>query len=75
MSVTVTLEPGQRLRLVKYVAYGWSAVRSPPAVRDQVAAALTAAVHRGWDGLLAGQRTYLDDFWGRAGPGRRRGGR
>ena len=24
------------------------------------------ARHTGWDGLLAGQRAYLDDFWERA---------
>lgn len=66
VSVTVTLAPGQRLRLVKYVAYGWSSIRSPPAVRDQVSAALTAAVDRGWDGLVAEQRAYLDEFWDRA---------
>ena len=41
--VTATLEPGQRLRLVKFVAYGWSGSRSLPAVRDQADAALAAA--------------------------------
>ena len=30
------------------------------------AAAAAAAVHIGWDGLLADQRAYLDDFWDRA---------
>ena len=34
--------------------------------RDQVAAALAEARHTGWDGLLAEQRAYLDDFWDRA---------
>ncbi len=66
VSVTTTLEPGQRLRIVKFVAYGWSGLRSVPALRDQVAAALLAARHTGWDGLLAEQRRYLDDFWARA---------
>ena len=37
-----------------------------PALRDQVDAALAAAKRTGWDGLLAGQREYLDDVWGRA---------
>jgi alpha,alpha-trehalose phosphorylase len=64
--VTDTLEPGQRLRLVKLVAYGWSLERTVPALRDQVAAALAAARQTGWDGLLADQRRYLDDFWARA---------
>jgi alpha,alpha-trehalose phosphorylase len=60
------LHPGTTLRLVKYVAYGWSANRSLPAVRDQVGAALAAARYTGWDGLVAEQRTYLDDFWSSA---------
>jgi alpha,alpha-trehalose phosphorylase len=66
VTVTATLQPGQRLRLVKFVAYGWSAIRSQPAVSDQVAAALTAAVQLGWEALAAEQRAYLDEFWGRA---------
>ena len=66
VTITVTLEPGERLRLVKYVTYGWSAQRSKEALRDQVDAALTVARQTGWDGLLAEQREYLDDFWSRA---------
>ncbi len=66
VTITAALEPGQTLRLVKFVAYGWSAVRSQPAVRDQAGAALTAARQTGWEGLLAEQRAYLDDFWDRA---------
>ncbi|MDQ2755100.1 MAG: family 65 glycosyl hydrolase [Actinomycetota bacterium] len=66
VTVTATLEPGQRLRLVKFVTYGWSAVRSQPAITDQVAAALTAAVESGWEGLVAEHGAYLDEFWGRA---------
>lgn len=66
VTVTVSLDPGQRLRLVKFVAYGWSAVRSLPGVRDQVGAALTAARQTGWEGLLKEQRAYLDDFWASA---------
>ncbi len=66
VTVTATLKPGQRLRLVKFVAYGWSAVRSQPALTDQVAAALTAAVASGWEGLATEQGDYLADFWGRA---------
>ena len=58
-----TLEPGQRLRIVKLLAYGWSSVRSKPALRDQAAAALTGARHTGFEGLLADQRAYLDEFW------------
>jgi len=66
VTVTAALEPGQRLRLVKFVAYGWSGSRSLPAVRDQADAALAGARQSGWDGLLADQRAYLDAFWDRA---------
>ncbi|WP_030323313.1 glycoside hydrolase family 65 protein [Streptomyces sp. NRRL B-3229] len=66
LTVTSVLEPGQRLRVEKLVAHGWSGVRSRPAMSDQVDAALAAAAHSGWDGLLDEQRGYLDDFWGRA---------
>jgi alpha,alpha-trehalose phosphorylase len=62
-TIAVTLQAGQRLRVVKLLAYGWSAVRSEPAIRDQVAAALTGARNTGWDGLLQQQREALDEFW------------
>ncbi len=66
LQVSADLAPGKPLRLVKFLAYGWSSERSPPAIIDQVSAALAEARHRGWDGLLADQRAYLDDFWERA---------
>src|SRR6185312_8696629 len=66
VTITANLEPGQRLRVVKFLAYGWSSRRSSPALRDQVAAALTEARNTGWEGLCAAQRAYLDDFWERA---------
>jgi len=66
VTITADLEPGQRLRVVKFLAYGWSSRRSKAALRDQVAAALAEARHTGWDGLLASQRSYLDVFWERA---------
>jgi alpha,alpha-trehalose phosphorylase len=62
-TVICGLRPGQRLRIVKYLAYGWSSLRSRPALRDQAAAALSGAQYTGWDGLLESQREYLDDFW------------
>jgi alpha,alpha-trehalose phosphorylase len=63
VNVAADLAAGERLRMVKFLAYGWSSRRSLPALRDQVAAALTEARHTGWEGLLAGQRAYLDEFW------------
>jgi alpha,alpha-trehalose phosphorylase len=65
-TATTVLQPGERLRLTKFVSYGWSSRRSLPAVRDQVAAALAAACATGWDGLVAEQRGYLAEFWQRA---------
>src|SRR5215472_14853001 len=66
VAAAAVVAPGQRLSLIKYVSYGWSSVRSLQAVRDQLWAALTAARQTGWDGLLADQRAFLDDFWDRA---------
>ncbi|GAA2794182.1 glycosyl hydrolase family 65 protein [Kitasatospora paracochleata] len=66
LTVTAELRPGQVLRLEKLVAHGWSAVRTLPAVRGQVDAALAAAQDAGWSGLLAEQREFLDAFWARA---------
>jgi alpha,alpha-trehalose phosphorylase len=63
VSISTELEAGQTLRIVKFVAYGWSSQRTTPALRDQVDAALLSAQRTGWEGLCAGQREYLDDFW------------
>jgi alpha,alpha-trehalose phosphorylase len=63
---TDVLEPGHKLRIIKFVAYGWSRERTQPAMRDQVAAAVLAARTAGWDALLAEQRAYLDAFWATA---------
>lgn len=62
-TVTTRLHPGQKLRLVKLVAYGWSHRRSRPALIDQVNAALAGARQVGWSGLARDQRDFLDDFW------------
>jgi alpha,alpha-trehalose phosphorylase len=66
VTAAAVLAPGQKLRVVKFVACAWSGARSLTGVGDQVWAALTAARQAGWDGLLAGQHRYLDDFWDRA---------
>ena len=63
VGATTVLEPGEVLRVDKLVSYGWSSVRSAPSVRDQVAAALTAACSSGFDGLAAEQRAFLDEYW------------
>ena len=66
VTAATVLKPGERLRLIKLVSYGWSGARSLEAVRDQVWAALAGARQAGWEGLVAAQRAYLDDFWDRA---------
>src|SRR5438105_8802670 len=66
LTVAADLGEGARLRVVKFLAYGWSSQRSLAAIRDQVVAALAEARHTGWEGLADAQREYLDDFWERA---------
>jgi trehalose/maltose hydrolase-like predicted phosphorylase len=62
-TVICGLRPGQQLRIVKYLAYGWSSLRSRPALRDQVAGGIEGARYTGWQGLVDAQRAYLADFW------------
>ena len=66
LTVAARLGAGGSLQMVKGVAYGWSSERSRPALHDQVVAALAEVRMTGWDGLLAEQREFLDDFWGGA---------
>jgi alpha,alpha-trehalose phosphorylase len=66
LTITADAKPGDPLRFVKFLAYGWSSQRSIPALRDQVAAALAGARRSSWKGLVEEQRAYMDDFWGRA---------
>jgi alpha,alpha-trehalose phosphorylase len=62
-TVVSTLKDTDRLVVTKLLAYGWSAERSEPALKDQVQGALHAARRTGWEGLLSAQREFLDDFW------------
>jgi alpha,alpha-trehalose phosphorylase len=66
ITAATPLKPGETLRIVKFVAHGWSGERSLPAVRDQVWAALSNARQTKWDGLLSDQRDFLSEFWSRA---------
>jgi alpha,alpha-trehalose phosphorylase len=66
VTVTARLARGQRLSLVKFVAYGWSSQRSTPALRSQIEGALATALEHDWKGLVAAQKKYLTDFWARA---------
>ena len=65
-TVTSKLTPGRRLTLVKFLAYGWSSLRSVPALRSQVEGALASGLEHGWTRLAGLQRKHLDSFWTRA---------
>jgi alpha,alpha-trehalose phosphorylase len=65
-TLAARLPAGSRLRLVKYLAYGWSSRRSSPALRDQVEGALATAKLAGWDRLMREQRQLLDRHWDEA---------
>jgi alpha,alpha-trehalose phosphorylase len=66
LTITADTRPGDPMRFVKFLSYGWSGQRSIPALRDQAAAALAGARRSGWQGLVEEQQAYMDDFWGRA---------
>src|SRR5579862_5403568 len=61
--VAAEVAPGEELCLEKFIGYGWSSQRSRPALIDQVAGAMAAAKLVGWDGMVAEQRQFLDEFW------------
>ena len=54
-TLAARLPSGSSLRLVKYLAYGWSSRRSGEALRDQVEGALATAKLAGWDRLVSEQ--------------------
>ena len=66
VTIAADVPAGSRLRVLKFLAYGWSGHRSLPSVRAQVRGSLAEARHSGWEGLCRLQREYLDDFWERA---------
>lgn len=66
VTLSVALEPGRPLRLIKFLAYHWSAHQSVDWLRDQVDASLESALAQGFDELAERQRAYLDDYWERA---------
>lgn len=63
LTAAADIPRGRGLGLTKFLGYGWSSRRSGPALRAQVEAALAGALQTGWQGLLAEQREFLDEFW------------
>ncbi len=66
VTIAADIPKGQKLRVLKFIAYGWSAHRSLPSVRAQVLGSLAEARHTGWQGLCDAQKEYLDQFWANA---------
>jgi alpha,alpha-trehalose phosphorylase len=66
LTVSTELQAGEKLRIIKFIGYGWSSQRSAPSLRDQVDMALASARRTGWEGLLKDQREFLADVWERA---------
>jgi alpha,alpha-trehalose phosphorylase len=66
VTIAADVGAGERLRVLKFLAYGWSGNRSVTSVRAQVRGSLAEARHTGFDGLCAAQREYLDRFWANA---------
>ena len=66
VTIAADVPVGGRLRVLKFLAYGWSSHRSVTSVRAQVRGSIAEARHTGFDGLCADQRGHLDRFWERA---------
>ena len=62
-TVGVRLGPGERLRLLKAVAYEWSDEATAGGLRDRADAEVADALREGWDALADAQRRRLDAFW------------
>ncbi len=66
VTVAADLQPGGSLTIVKAIGHSWSYDASADSVLGEASAAVSSALDRGWDGLLAGQRAVLDDLWATA---------
>ncbi|MGY2003783.1 glycoside hydrolase family 65 protein [Blastococcus sp. SYSU DS1024] len=65
-TLAARIPPGGSLKLVKFLAYGWSSRRSSAALRDQVEGALATAKLGGFERLLREQRELLAQHWDEA---------
>ncbi|WP_214465685.1 glycoside hydrolase family 65 protein [Microbacterium flavescens] len=62
-TVRTRLEPGDSIRLLKFVGHEAADAVAESALRDRAEAAVATAVEVGWEGLAREQREYLDEFW------------
>ncbi|MGY1835879.1 glycoside hydrolase family 65 protein [Blastococcus sp. SYSU DS0510] len=65
-TLAARIPPGGSMKIIKFLAYGWSSRRSGAALRDQVEAALATAKLAGFERLLREQRELLAQHWDEA---------
>ncbi|GJL68921.1 MAG: kojibiose phosphorylase [Nitrospirales bacterium] len=63
---SVEAKPGYRIHLTKYMSYHTSQTASADELCRRAERTLDRAVSQGFDVLLAGQETYMDEFWQRS---------
>jgi len=63
---SIDAQPGKPVRLMKYMAYITSGTASSVEVCARTERILDRACDNGFNKLLAGQKTYMDDFWKRS---------
>ncbi|MBG6218144.1 trehalose/maltose hydrolase-like predicted phosphorylase [Arthrobacter sp. CAN_A6] len=62
-TVVADLRPGEKVGFTKYLCHVRSMDDVPADLEAQVLAAMDGARERGWEGLNADQRSFLDQFW------------
>ncbi|UCE02012.1 MAG: glycoside hydrolase family 65 protein [Candidatus Latescibacterota bacterium] len=62
----VEAQPGQPIRLTKFISYHTSRSAPPEALRERTDRTLDRAMRDGFSQLLEEQRAFLDDFWSRS---------
>lgn len=64
----IDAQPGEPITLTKYITYHTTitAPHTPQELSNRAKRALSRAKRFGFDGLLKGQKDYLDDFWKKA---------
>ncbi|MDN3309410.1 glycosyl hydrolase family 65 protein [Microbacterium oryzae] len=62
-TISAELVPGERLEVVKFVGHEFQQGLSVSGLRDRAEAAVGEAVRDGWQGLVSGQRSRLDEYW------------
>jgi alpha,alpha-trehalose phosphorylase len=58
-------EAGKPIRIIKFLTYHTSQSEQPGELRARAGRTLDRAMRHGFDGLLADQQRYMDDFWQR----------